>query len=110
MPRACCANSGRLRQRASSRGPTRTIDLWRPCNRQRARRYVIGHSRAGRDQSAPAYPDRRNQLRVAPDEDVILDHRFMLTLAIIVTRDGSGSNVHPLPDLGIAHIAEMVGL
>jgi hypothetical protein len=61
---------------------------------------------------ALADPDWRNEASVASDERARPDFRpeFLLFSGLEVAGNGPGSDVHPLPDLGIADVRQMQGL
>jgi hypothetical protein len=73
-------------------------------------RRVLGQRGAGAERGAAADGDRRHQLRIGADEDVVLDHRAVLVGAVVVAGDGAGADVDVPADGGIADIGEVVGL
>src|SRR6185369_4876450 len=58
---------------------------------------------------ARMHGNRRHQLDVRPDEDVVLDHGAMLVYAVVVAGNGAGANIHVAADARVAHVGEMVG-
>ena len=83
------------------------VDLLRPRNGQRVFRDILLNGGARSNVGAAVNRDGCDQLRIAPDENAILDDCLVLAHAVIVAGDGSCSNVHILADLGIAQIAQM---
>ena len=52
--------------------------------------------------------DRRDQLRIAPDERAILDDRRVLEGAVVVAGDRPRTNIHLCPDGRVTQIREMI--
>src|SRR5512135_721418 len=84
--------------------------LFRPAQRQRVGGYVHGDRRSRADQGSLAHRDRRDQHRVAPDEDPVPDHRGVLVDAVVVAGDRPRAHVDLLPDGGVPEIGKMVRL
>src|ERR1700680_532359 len=85
-------------------------NLARSANGESIRGHIIGHARSRGNVRTFAYSQRRNQGRIASDEDVIFDDGNVLLRAIVVTSDGSRSNVHVLADFRVSQIGQVVGL
>src|SRR5438128_7815327 len=79
-------------------------------NGERIGRNVFTNRGAAADVRAFADRDRRDELRVAPDERAVFDRRLIFLLAVVVARDRAGADVHLLADCGVAEIGEMSGL
>src|SRR5918999_450904 len=90
--------------------PARDVRLPATRNSERAWGNVFGNRRAGADVRALPDLHRRDQLRVAANECAVLDDGGVLTLAVVVTRNRAGANVHVGADGGVPEIREMVRL
>ena len=77
---------------------------------QRAGRHVLGDRRSGRHVGARADRHRRDELRVAADEDAVLDHRRVLVDPVVVARDRARADVHLLADRRVAEVGQVAGL
>src|SRR5258705_119537 len=64
--------------RAEPLGPALLVFLAGARQGEGVRRDVLGDGGAGADERAAAHTDRSDQLRVAPDEDLVLDDGPML--------------------------------
>src|SRR5215831_1537090 len=95
---------------AQLRGAPRLVDLARPRDRQRILRHVLGDDAAGRDISAIADRNRRDQSRVRPDKHVVADDGPVLVEAVVIAGDRAGADIRAGADLAVAEIGEMVGL
>ena len=52
---------------------------------------------------------RRYQRGVTANESIIANLRFVLTRAVVVTRDGAGADVGMIADLRIAQVRQVIG-
>src|SRR5206468_4096784 len=86
------------------------IHLSSPRDAERPWRHVARDRRAGGDVRPAADVHGRDELRVAADERLVLDHGLMLLLAVIVARDRAGADVDPFSDDRVPEITEVVGL
>ena len=73
-------------------------------------RDVLGDRRPGRHVRALADGHRRDELRVAADEDVVLDHRRVLPNPVVIAGNRAGADVHLLADRRVAQVGQVVGL
>ena len=64
----------------------------------------------GGDRSAAGDADRRNQLGVGADKNVVADKGFRLIRAVIVTGDSTSADIHVGANLRIAQIGKMTCL
>src|SRR6185436_12179702 len=88
-------------------GPLFFVDLLRPRNGQRVFRDILLNGGARSNVGAAVNRDGCDQLRITPDEYVILDDCLVLTHTVIVAGDRACSDVHVLADLCIAQVAQM---
>src|SRR2546426_325294 len=86
------------------------VRLAPPRDAQRPVRNVLRNRRAGGHVGPLADTHGRNQLRVAADERPVFDDRRVLLRPVVVAGYGSGADIHPLADGGIAEVGEVVGL
>ena len=73
------------------------------------RLHIVRHRRACPDRRAAPNCHGRDQLRVRPNEDVVLNYGFMLGRTVIVAGDCAGANVYIPADLGVANVGKMIG-
>src|SRR2546422_10131296 len=66
---------------------------------ERVGRDVLGDRRAGADDRTVSDRDRRDELDVGADEDVLPDRRPVLREAVVVTRDDARADVRALADV-----------
>src|SRR6185437_2412695 len=78
--------------------------------RERVLRHVIGNAGARGNVRAFANAHRRHQGGVTAHKRSVLDNGDVLVRSVIVAGDGAGSNVHAFADLGIAKVAQVIGL
>src|SRR5213592_3887788 len=81
--------------------------LPRTTHDQRPRGDVLRDHRAGADDDALPDADRRDERHVAPDKDLITDHRVMLVRAVVITGDRARADIHPRANCCIAEVGEM---
>src|SRR6185437_8332837 len=79
-------------------------------DRQLSFRRIVRDHRAGADGGLRADRHRRHQGGVRADEGAVIDAGDELVHAVVVAGDGAGADVDAAADLGIAQVAEMVGL
>src|SRR5579862_630377 len=93
---------------AKLRGPLRLVFLPSPRDRERIRRHVLDDRRPRRDVGALANVNRRDELRVAADEDAILDDGGMLRDPVVVARDRAGADVDARADRRVSKVREVI--
>src|SRR5439155_18285247 len=83
-----------------------------PAARQRElpRRRVLGDGRARADVGAARHAHRRDERGIGTDKALVLDHRAVLLDAVVIAGDGARADVGPGADLGVADVAQMIGL
>src|SRR5207247_476941 len=69
---------------------------------------VARHHRPGAGPGPSADRDRCAQHGVDPEERAVADHGAVLLAAVEVGGDRAGADVHLLPDLGVAEVAEVM--
>src|SRR6266850_337651 len=72
--------------------------------------HVLGNRRAGCHVGTLADSHWGDQLTITADECPVLDDRRVLLRPVVVAGDGSGADIHPLADGGIAEVGKVVGL
>jgi hypothetical protein len=77
---------------------------------QRLGRGVLGQGRARAQCGAAANGNRCNQLSIGTDEGIVLDDGLEFVGPIVVAGDGTGTNVYPAADDGVADVGKVIGL
>src|SRR6185295_6468959 len=81
--------------------PARPLLLGLGVQDEAARAGVLPHGRARPDGGSPSDGDRRDELHVGADVDVVLDHGPVLEGAVVITGDGARPDIDVAPDRGI---------
>src|SRR6186713_2465503 len=87
--------------------PALDVALLAGADRERAGRHVLAHRRPGADVCALPHRDRRDELRIAPDERAVFDDGGVLVHAVVVAGDHSGADVHLRPDDRVTEIRKV---
>ncbi|MNE79770.1 hypothetical protein D3C80_1762890 [compost metagenome] len=66
---------------------------------------ITGHRSACGNGRTFADRHWRHQLGIGTDKHAVADNGFILIGAIIVTGDGTGTNIHIVANLGVAQVA-----
>jgi len=90
--------------------PVFFILLPRAGDGQRHGRDVVGDGGTGSDVRALAHRDRRDEVRVAADEGVVLDNGAELLRPVVVDGHGAAAEVAVSADIAVAHIGQMGNL
>src|SRR5579859_1314650 len=77
---------------------------------ERARRHVFAHRRSRAHVGAFADGDGGDELGVGADEGAVLDDGLVLVHAVVVAGDGAAADVHFRADVGVAEVAQVIGL
>ncbi len=85
------------------------MQLPRAGDGQGIRRGILGQRRAGPQGSPRRNGHRCHQLCVGADENIILDDGLVLVHTVVVTGNGTGADIHPLADLGVTDVGQVVG-
>src|SRR4029077_4491154 len=91
-------------------GATLAVGLGTALHGHRVVRHVAGNHRARADIGSLADLDGRDQRRIGADECALTDLGLVLAKAVIIARDGTGSDIGVGTDMGITDIAEMIDL
>src|SRR5687767_10011418 len=89
--------------------PPRDTFLFDPREREIAFGDFARDGRACSDRGSAADDDRRYELRVRSDENVVFDDRAVLERPVVVAGDRSGADVHVTPDRRIPDVREVIG-
>ena len=90
--------------------PTRNAALPAPAHGEGFGVNVLGNGGPSPKEGAIAHRKRRHEGAVRADENIIAEHRGVLTDAIVITGDGPGAHVHALAQGGVPKVGQMVGL
>src|SRR5512139_2481790 len=88
--------------------PAGNYRLLRPRDSEFSGRCVLGERGPCAERRAPAHSDRRDELRVRADEDVVLDDSAVLVRAVVIAHDRTRADVDVAPHLGVADVRKMV--
>src|SRR5512133_581357 len=90
--------------------PAELVDLRNPGNSQRISRHIDRHRRTGRNQRITPHRNRRHQLHITADKDIVTNDRTVLIDTVIVAGDGPAADVDIAADLGVPQIGQVRGL
>src|SRR5205807_7715656 len=96
--------------RLAALDPALLVRLGNAAQREGAFGHVFGDRRARADVGAVADGDRRHELGVAADEDLLSDPRSVLRLAVVVAGDDARADVGPFADVGVAEVGQVLRL
>src|SRR5215470_108799 len=87
--------------------PTLFVGLARTPNTQRVGRNIVRNCRAGSDVSAIPDTNRRDEDRVAADENLVANRGRVFVHAVVVAGDGAGPDVCFGAEFGVADVGKM---
>src|SRR5262245_40390530 len=90
--------------------PAGNAHLLRARERELTGRRVLGERGTRSQRGSTAHPDRRDQLGVRADEDIVLYDRAMLVRAVVVAHDGARADVDIFAYVAVADVSQMVRL